>query len=46
MLGQFEDTEDAHAAGVAAEEDVSEGVNQAGFGPEGEVDVPETRRSR
>ncbi|KAI6046432.1 hypothetical protein EDC04DRAFT_3006780 [Pisolithus marmoratus] len=46
-LGEFEDTEDAHAAAVAArEEDVLEGADQADFGAEGDVDVPETRRSR
>ncbi|KAL4071277.1 SNF2 family N-terminal domain-containing protein [Scleroderma yunnanense] len=47
-LGEFEDTEDAHAAAVAArEEDVLEGANQADFGAEGEVeptDAPEIQR--
>lgn len=39
-LGEFEDTEDAHAAAVAArEEDVLEGANQADFGADGEVDL-------
>ncbi|KAG6327413.1 hypothetical protein ID866_11676 [Astraeus odoratus] len=46
-LGEFEDTEDAHAAAVAArEEDVLEGANQADFGAE-DVDIadaPETLR--
>ena len=41
-LGEFEDTEDAHAAAVAArEEDVLEGANQADFGGDGEVDLTE-----
>ncbi|KAI6007687.1 SNF2 family N-terminal domain-containing protein [Pisolithus orientalis] len=46
-LGEFEDTEDAHAAAVAArEEDVLEGADKADFGAEGDVDVPETRQSK
>lgn len=46
-LGEFEDTEDAHAAAVAAqEEDVLEGADQADFGAEGEGDMPETRQTR
>lgn len=42
-LGELEDTEDAHAAAVAArEEDVLEGADQADFGAEGDVDMADT----
>jgi helicase SWR1 len=38
-LGEFEDTEDAHAAAVAAREEVvMEGADEADFGGEGEVE--------
>ncbi|KAH7883234.1 SNF2 family N-terminal domain-containing protein [Phlebopus sp. FC_14] len=38
-LGEFEDTEDAHAAAIAArEEHALEGADQADFGAEGDVD--------
>lgn len=39
-LGEFEDTEDAHAAAVAAREEVvMEGADEADFGGDGDVDV-------
>lgn len=41
-LGEFEDTEDAQAAVLAArEEDVLEGADKADFGAEGDADVPD-----
>lgn len=46
-LGEFEDTEDAHAAAIAArEEDVLEGANQADFGADGEVDLTDPLEGR
>ncbi|KIJ66025.1 hypothetical protein HYDPIDRAFT_27228 [Hydnomerulius pinastri MD-312] len=46
-LGEFEDMEDAHAAAIAArEEDVLEGADQADFGAEGDVDIPEVPTSQ
>ncbi|KAF9243185.1 SNF2 family N-terminal domain-containing protein [Melanogaster broomeanus] len=43
-LGEFEDTEDAQAAAIAAREaDVLEGADKADFGAEGDVDVVESQ---
>ncbi|KAF9228453.1 hypothetical protein BS17DRAFT_339377 [Gyrodon lividus] len=43
-LGEFEDTEDAQAAVLAArEEDVLEGADKADFGAEGDTDVPDAQ---